>query len=111
MAPVAHWFGLLGCRIFSSLMTAGTAYLSYLIARRILAGVPRGAYLAAIAPALVWLQPLTMTLAATTLGAMKVGDRANIETDVLGKYVLKHLAAGQGGGLSLDQLRAAGFIE
>ncbi len=51
------------------------------------------------------------TLAATTLGSMKVGDRANIETDVLGKYVLKHLAAGQGGGLTLDRLRAAGFIE
>jgi len=51
------------------------------------------------------------TLEATTLGAMKVGDRANIETDVLGKYVLKYLAAGQGGGLSLDKLRAAGFLE
>jgi riboflavin synthase len=51
------------------------------------------------------------TLAATTLGTMKVGDRANLETDVLGKYVRKFLAAGQGGGLSLDQLRAAGFIE
>jgi hypothetical protein len=67
MAPVAHWFGLLGCRIFSSLMTAATAYLSYLIARRILSSLPRGAYLAALAPAMVWLQPLTMTLAATTL--------------------------------------------
>lgn len=73
MAPVAHWFGLLGCRIFSSLMTAATAYLAYLIARRILADLPRGAYLAALAPALVWLQPLTMTLAATTLTETPAG--------------------------------------
>jgi hypothetical protein len=73
MAPVAHWFGLLGCRIFSSLMTAATAYLAYLIARRILASLPRGAYLAALAPALVWLQPLTMTLAATTLTETPAG--------------------------------------
>ena len=62
-AVVAHWGGLLGCRIFSALQTAAVGFLAYLIARRI--GVPAAA--AALAPALVWLQPLAMTLACTTL--------------------------------------------
>lgn len=67
LAVVGHWFGLVGCRVFSALATAATAYLSYRIARKILDAVPGGAYAAALAPALVWLQPLTMTLALTTL--------------------------------------------
>ena len=61
---VAHYFGLFGCRIFSALQTAAIAYLAYLIARRI---VPRGGVAIALAPALVWVQPLAMTLALTTL--------------------------------------------
>ncbi len=60
---VAHFFGMGGCRVFSAIMTAVVAWLAYLIARRI--GVKPG--LAILAPAIVWLQPLTMTLAATTL--------------------------------------------
>jgi len=60
---VSHFFGMAGCRIFSALQTAGVAYLAYLIALRV--GLrPRWA---ALAPALVWLQPLTITLAETTL--------------------------------------------
>jgi riboflavin synthase len=31
------------------------------------------------------------TLSVTTLGARQVGDRVNIETDILGKYVQKLL--------------------
>ena len=31
------------------------------------------------------------TLKMTTLGLIVKGDRVNIETDVLGKYVLQHL--------------------
>jgi riboflavin synthase len=33
------------------------------------------------------------TLSATTLGIMKVGDRVNLETDLLAKYVQKQLSA------------------
>jgi riboflavin synthase len=33
------------------------------------------------------------TLAVTTLGSLRVGDRANLETDVLAKYVQRQLAA------------------
>ena len=62
-AVVAHYWGILGCRIFSALQTAGVALLAYLIARRI--GAPRLA--AAAAPILVWVQPLAMKLACTTL--------------------------------------------
>jgi riboflavin synthase len=32
------------------------------------------------------------TLAATTLGRLKVGDRVNLETDLLAKYAQKQLA-------------------
>lgn len=58
------------------------------------------------------------TLAETTLAAASVGREVNVETDVLGKYVRKYLAAmvapatpgrPPGGSLSLEQLRRAGF--
>jgi len=52
------------------------------------------------------------TLSETTLGDLKVGQAANIETDILGKYVLRYLgAAGAGGGVTLDKLRTAGFLD
>ena len=51
------------------------------------------------------------TLARTTLDERAVGDTVNIETDVIGKYVLR--AMGQFGGargqVTLDKLRQAGF--
>lgn len=65
--PVVRYFGMFGCRVFSSLQTAGVGFLAYLIARRISErdrGVQR---LTPLAPLLVWLQPLVMTLSLTTL--------------------------------------------
>lgn len=56
--------GFFGCRILSLLMTAATAYLAYAIAVRI--GV-RPLLAAVATPLLVWLQPLAMTLALTSL--------------------------------------------
>lgn len=39
------------------------------------------------------------TLAVTTLGRLRPGDRVNLEADLVGKYVARHLeAAGAGGG-------------
>ncbi len=64
---VAHFFGVLGCRVFSGLQTAAVAYLAYLIARRLARSVDLPDHVAAIAPALVWLQPVAMTLSYTTL--------------------------------------------
>ena len=51
------------------------------------------------------------TLAETTLADLAVGDRVNVETDVIGKYVRRCLEqmAGSGGGLTMDKLREAGF--
>lgn len=50
------------------------------------------------------------TLEHTTLGAKRAGATVNVETDVIGKYVLRYL--GQlAGSLSLDTLRRAGFAE
>jgi hypothetical protein len=58
---VAHYFGMAGCRILSALLTAGAAFLAFRIAKLL------GAKLAWVAPALVWAQPLAMTLSLTTL--------------------------------------------
>ncbi len=49
------------------------------------------------------------TLEVTTLGAKKVGDRVNLETDVLGKYVLRYLDRGGDTTLQIDDLHRAGF--
>ena len=55
------------------------------------------------------------TLADTTLGDLSAGSKVNVETDVIGKYVLKYLrqmggAGAQGGPLTLEKLTEAGFI-
>jgi len=53
------------------------------------------------------------TLRMTNLGAAKVGDRVNLETDLIARTIVHWLShfAGQGGaaGLTLDKLRDAGF--
>lgn len=64
---VARFFGVFGCRVFSALQTAAVAFVAYLIARRLGRAVGLPDYAAALAPALVWVQPMLMTLAYTTL--------------------------------------------
>jgi riboflavin synthase len=53
------------------------------------------------------------TLRETTLGDLKPGDPANIETDVIGKYVRKYLTGLSSrpgsGGITLEKLRDEGF--
>jgi len=46
----------------------------------------------------------------TTLGALRVGDSVNLESDVLAKYVEK-FASGGGGGLTEEKLRSSGMID
>jgi len=50
------------------------------------------------------------TLQETTLGDRQRGDRVNIETDMLGKYVQKILGAKVNSGVTLETLTNAGFI-
>ncbi|MCE5277264.1 MAG: riboflavin synthase [Planctomycetaceae bacterium] len=53
------------------------------------------------------------TLKDTTLANLRPGDQVNVEVDLIGKYVRRYLAqiaAGEGGGLSLEKLRRAGFV-
>ena len=52
------------------------------------------------------------TLAKTTLADRRAGDRVNVETDVLGKYVRRMLRrpGSAGGGVTLAKLGEAGFI-
>lgn len=58
------------------------------------------------------------TLGVTTLGSKRVGDRVNLETDILGKYILRYLSAlgaggslpdPRGGGISWADLTRSGF--
>ncbi len=52
------------------------------------------------------------TIEKTTLGDKKVGDRVNIETDLLGKYVEKMIGRKEGEkALDLNFLREHGFIK
>ncbi|NBB96202.1 MAG: hypothetical protein GVY16_10760 [Planctomycetes bacterium] len=63
MALAARIGGLPACRVLSALMTAGAAYLSWRIARRLL-----GAGLwSAFVPLMIWLQPMVFKLSLTTL--------------------------------------------
>jgi len=51
---------------------------------------------------------IPLTLGRTTLGEMRPGDPVNVETDIIGKYVLRFLE-GRGDGVSLDFLKKHGF--
>ena len=48
------------------------------------------------------------TTADTILGAKKVGDKVNLEGDIVGKYIAKNAA--KTGGLTEEALREAGFL-
>ncbi|HHT9138761.1 MAG TPA: riboflavin synthase [Candidatus Wunengus sp. YC60] len=52
------------------------------------------------------------TLTSTTLGFKKLGDRVNIEIDMMGKWIKKLLAHMQGekGGITQEQLMKQGFL-
>ncbi|MHB9074742.1 MAG: riboflavin synthase [Desulfobaccales bacterium] len=52
------------------------------------------------------------TAAATTLGALKVGDRVNLEMDIIGKYVARLLGkdAPSGEGVTSELLARHGFL-
>jgi riboflavin synthase len=56
---------------------------------------------------------LPYSLAKTTLGSVPIGEAVNVETDVLGKYVLRALdqMLSQGRSDLVQRLRAAGILE
>jgi riboflavin synthase len=47
------------------------------------------------------------TASSTTLGMKRVGDKVNLETDVVGKYIVKNARSR---GLTEKNLQDAGFI-
>jgi riboflavin synthase len=49
------------------------------------------------------------TLSRTTLGKARSGDVVNVETDIVGKYLLRFVERKGGGGVDLDLLRRNGF--
>lgn len=65
-----------------------------------------------VAESSFWVALIPESQKRTTLAGKKVGDRVNLEGDVLGKYVLRALAtSGRApGGISEDLLRRSGFL-
>lgn len=57
----------------------------------------------------VWLIPHTRAM--TTLGLRRIGDRVNVEFDMLAKYIERLLEGRRGGGVNMDLLRRTGFVE
>jgi riboflavin synthase len=54
---------------------------------------------------------IPLTISSTTLAQLKVGDRVNIETDIIGKYVERLASPWKAdGGLSMKTLMENGFI-
>jgi riboflavin synthase len=53
--------------------------------------------------------PHTSTI--TTMGFKKVGDKVNLEVDILGKYVERVLLYRESKGITMDSLKEYGFIE
>ena len=51
---------------------------------------------------------IPLTLERTTFGSLRPGEAVNVETDIIGKYVLKYLE-GRGSGISPDFLKKHGF--
>lgn len=62
----------------------------------------------AVRPAGFEVALIPLTLARTTFGTSRPGDAVNLETDVVGKYVLRCLEGG-GSGISGDFLKKHGF--
>ena len=50
------------------------------------------------------------TLEVTTLGARSVGDKVNLEADMIGKHIYQYTST-RGNGVTLDLLRRTGFTE
>ena len=50
------------------------------------------------------------TWTATTLGMRKIGDRVNLEGDIIGKYIARHMEKGQSSNITEEMLRENGFI-
>lgn len=57
----------------------------------------------------VWLIPHTR--AVTTLGLRRIGDRVNVEFDMLAKYIERLLEWRRDGGVDMDLLKRTGFVE
>lgn len=70
--------------------------------------------IASIAGDVISVAVIPETLARTNLAALKGGDPVNIETDILGKHVVRYLSAGNKGkgasaALTADRLRELGY--
>ncbi len=53
---------------------------------------------------------IPITLQETTLGFLTPGDRINLETDLIAKYIARQLEGRRGGGIDMSLLERAGFV-
>lgn len=53
---------------------------------------------------------IPLTLSETTLGALRPGDKINLETDVIAKYIARQLNGRRGADIDLSLLERTGFI-
>ncbi len=53
---------------------------------------------------------IPLTLQHTTLGALRPGDRVNLEVDLLARYLEKLLERREPKGITWEKLAAAGFL-
>lgn len=51
------------------------------------------------------------TLDSTTLKYKNIGDRVNVETDIIGKYIVKMIESREKGGITEDKMRQYGFMD
>ncbi len=67
--------------------------------------------LAKVEPGRFFVALVPTTLERTTLRNLRAGSRLNVELDIIGKYVRRHLEnlAGKAGPLTMENLRQAGF--
>ena len=54
---------------------------------------------------------IPFTLENTTLGALRPGDPVNLEGDLIGKWVAKLVSGEKTAGVTMDLLRAGGFVQ
>ena len=109
--------GAAGCILH---LTAGGETTDQMVPKGSIALAGVSLTLATVEPGRFAVALVPTTLAATTLGALRLPARLNLELDILGKYVRKHLQAlaRPGGetppgqrdeGVTADMLRRAGF--
>ena len=91
-------------------ITAATEILHYIVTKGSIAIDGISLTVTGVTTAGFSVSLIPLTTKDTTLGYKKVGDKVNLETDIIGKYVEKMLSSNRSGNLTKEKLFANGFI-